>query len=135
MNIVTYIRRSLAARLSIWVVINVVILFMAALGILFHYSRLAVREEAMEKASQTLEGTLLNVENTLHDVEVAANSMKWLVEQHIDTPDSMFTFSRKIIENNPDIYGCSIAFEPYYYEEKGQYFSADSYNRHKRYHY
>lgn len=128
MNIVTYIRRSLAARLSIWVVINVVILFMAALGILFHYSRLAVREEAMEKASQTLEGTLLNVENTLHDVEVAANSMKWLVEQHIDTPDSMFTFSRKIIENNPDIYGCSIAFEPYYYEEKGQYFSAYSYN-------
>lgn len=129
MNIITYyIRRSLALRLSFWVVVGVVILFITSLGLLFHYSRLAVQEEAMEKASQTLEGTLLNVECTLHDVEVAANNMKWLVEQHIDTPDSMFTFSRQIIENNPDIYGCSIAFEPFYYPEKGQYFSAYSNN-------
>lgn len=128
MSIFTYIRSSLAARLSIWVVTSVMILFVAALSILFHYSRLAVREEAMEKAAQTLEGTMLHVNNTLHDVEVAANNMKWLVEQHIDTPDSMFTFSRKIMDNNPDIYGCSIAFEPYYFKEKGRYFSAYSYN-------
>ena len=128
MNIVNYIRGSLAARICFWVVTCVVILFIGALGILFHYSRLAVKEEAMEKASQTLEGTLLNVENTFHEVEVAANNMKWLVEQHIDTPDSMYTFSRKIIENNPDIFGCSIAFEPYYYAEKGQYFSIYSEN-------
>ena len=71
MNIITYyIRRSLALRLSFWVVVGVVILFITSLGLLFHYSRLAVQEEAMEKASQTLEGTLLNVECTLHDVEV-----------------------------------------------------------------
>lgn len=128
MNIVTYIRRSLSARLSFWVVSCVMLLFVMALGILFHYSRMAVRDEAMEKATQMLEGTLLYVEGTLHDVEVASDNMKWLVEQHIDTPDSMFTFSRKILENNPNLYGCSIAFEPYYYEEKGQFFSAYSNN-------
>ena len=92
MIIVNYIRRSLAARLSIWVVTSVAILFVTALGILFHYSRKAVQEEAMQKATQTLEGTMLYVNNTLHDVEVVANNMKWLVEQHIDTPDSMYTF-------------------------------------------
>ena len=128
MNIVTYIRRSLSARLSFWVVSCVVLLFVMALGILFHYSRTAVRDEAMEKATQMLEGTSLYVEGTLHDVEVAADNMKWLVEQHIDTPDSMYTFSRKILENNPNLYGCSIAFEPYYYEEKGKFFSAYSNN-------
>ena len=128
MNIVTYIRRSLSARLSFWVVSCVMLLFVMALGILFHYSDMAVRDEAMEKATQMLEGTLLYVEGTLHDVEVASDNMKWLVEQHIDTPDSMFTFSRKILENNPNLYGCSIAFEPYYYEEKGQFFSAYSNN-------
>jgi sigma-B regulation protein RsbU (phosphoserine phosphatase) len=118
----------LSARLSFWVVSCVVLLFVMALGILFHYSRTAVRDEAMEKATQMLEGTLLYVEGTLHDVEVAADNMKWLVEQHIDTPDSMYTFSRKILENNPNLYGCSIAFEPYYYEEKGKFFSAYSNN-------
>ncbi|MBO7569394.1 MAG: methyl-accepting chemotaxis protein [Bacteroidaceae bacterium] len=128
MNILTYMRRSLAARLSFWVVSCVGILFIMALSILFHYSRLAVREEAMERATQILEGTLLYVEGTLHDVEVASDNMKWLVEQHVDTPDSMFTFSRQILENNPNLYGCSIAFEPYYYPEKGQFFSVYSNN-------
>lgn len=128
MNIITYIRQSLAARLSIWVIVSVVVLFMTALGILFHYSRIAVKEEAEAKATQTLEGSLLHVENTLHEVEVAANNMKWLVEQHLSTPDSMFTLSRSILENYPNLYGCSIAFEPNYYPEKGRYFSAYSYN-------
>ena len=73
MNIVTYIRRSLSARLSFWVVSCVMLLFVMALGILFHYSRMAVRDEAMEKATQMLEGTLLYVEGTLHDVEVASD--------------------------------------------------------------
>ncbi len=126
--ITNYIRQSLTARLSIWVLACVVMLFVTALGILFYYSREAVKDEAVEKATQTLEGTMLHVENTLHEVEVAANNMKWLVEQHIDTPDSMFTFSRKILETNPNLNGCSIAFEPYYYPEKGRYFSAYSYN-------
>lgn len=127
-SVVTYIRQSLSARLSFWVFVSVVLLFMAALGIMFHYSRLAVKEEAIEKASQTLEGTLLKVENTLNQVEVAANNMKWLVEQHMDTPDSMFVFSHKILENNPYLNGCSIAFDPFYFEDRGQFFSAYSYN-------
>jgi len=128
MTIINYIRQSLAARLSIWIIVCVVALFITALGILFHYSRIAVKDEAMEKATQTLEGTLLHVESTLREVEVAADNMKWLVEQHIDSPDSMYVFSAKILENNPHLNGCSIAFEPYYYPEMGRYFSAYSYN-------
>ncbi len=128
MNIVNYIRGSLAARLSLGVVSCVMILFILVLGILFHYSRMAVRDEAMGRATQALESTQLHVENTLHDAEVAVTNMKWLVEQHLDTPDSMYTYSRKILENNPDFYGCSIAFEPFQFEEKGQFFSAYSYN-------
>ena len=54
--------------------------------------------------------------------------MKWLVEQHMDNPDSMLVFSRKILENHPKLNGCSIAFEPFFYEKEGMYFSAYSYN-------
>lgn len=126
MTIIQYIRQSLAARLSFWVIVCMVALFMTALGILFYYSRIAVKDEAIEKATRTLEGTLLHVENTLHEVEVAADNMKWQVEQQIDTPDSMFIYSRTILEHNPNLYGCSVAFDPYFYPEKGKYFSAYS---------
>ena len=40
----------------------------------------------------------------------------------------MFVYSRRILVNNPYLDGCSIAFEPYYFKEKGQYFSAFSLN-------
>ena len=103
-----------------------VALFMTALYILFYYSRTAVKEEAVEKATRTLDGTLLHVENTLHEVEVAADNMKWQVEQQIDAPDSMFIYSRTILEQNPNLHGCSVAFDPYFYPEKGKYFSAYS---------
>ena len=36
----------------------------------------------------------------------------------------MFSYSRGMLQNNPDFYNCSIAFEPYYFKEWGRYFSA-----------
>ena len=36
----------------------------------------------------------------------------------------MFVYSRGALLNNPDFYTCSIAFEPYYFKDKGRYFSA-----------
>jgi sigma-B regulation protein RsbU (phosphoserine phosphatase) len=53
---------------------------------------------------------------------------KWLVQRHPDQADSMFVYSRGLLLNNPDFYNCSIAFEPYYFKDKGRYFSA--YTRH-----
>ena len=38
----------------------------------------------------------------------------------------MFVYSRRILENNPDLNGCSIAFEPGFFKQKGRYFSAFS---------
>ena len=49
---------------------------------------------------------------------------KWLVQRHPDKADSMFVYSRGMLLNNPDFYNCSIAFEPYYFKDKGRYFSA-----------
>ena len=50
-----FLKQSLAARLSLGVIVCMVVLFMTALGVLFYYSRQAVKEEAIEKATQTLE--------------------------------------------------------------------------------
>ena len=36
----------------------------------------------------------------------------------------MFLYSRKMVETNPYVAGCAIAFEPDYYKERGRYFMA-----------
>ena len=123
-KLTAYIRRKLSVRVSLWVVFFAAIIFNVALGFLFYQAREAVRQEAINRAMQTLDKTSLRVEGILNRVEVASNMTKWLVERHPDKADSMFVYSRGILLNNPDFYNCSIAFEPYHFENKGRYFSA-----------
>jgi sigma-B regulation protein RsbU (phosphoserine phosphatase) len=127
-NPMTYIRQSLSTRLSLWIVIIAAIILMAALGFMFSESRKAIRQEAINRATQILENTAQRVNGILDRVEVATNNTDWLITRHLDAPDSMFVYSRRILQNNPDLNGCSIAFEPYYFKSRGRYFSAYSYN-------
>ena len=123
-NILAYIRRKLSVRVSLWVVMFAAVIFITALSFLFYQSREAVRQEAINRATQILDKTSLRVEGILNRVEVASNMTHWLVQRHPDKADSMFVYSRGLLLNNPDFYNCSIAFEPYYFEDKGRYFSA-----------
>ena len=125
-KIIAYIRRKLSVRVSLWVVFFAAVIFVAALGLLFYQAREAVRQEAFSRATQILDKTSLRVDSILNRVEVASNMTKWLVQRHPDRADSMFVYSRSMLENNPDFYNCSIAFEPDYFNDKGRYFSAYS---------
>jgi sigma-B regulation protein RsbU (phosphoserine phosphatase) len=111
-------------RVSLWVVFFAAVIFNIALGFLFFQAREAVRQEAVSRATQILDKTSLRVDSILNRVEVASNITRWLVERHPDKADSMFVYSRGMLQNNPDFYNCSIAFEPYYFKDKGRYFSA-----------
>ena len=123
-KIIAYIRRKLSVRVSLWVVLFAAIIFIAALSFLFFQARETVRLEAVSRATQILDKTSLRVDSILNRVEVASTMTKWLVERHPDKSDSMFVYSRSMLENNPDFYNCSIAFEPYYFKDRGLYCSA-----------
>ena len=123
-RIIAYIRRKLSVRVSLWVVFFAAIIFNVALGFLFYQAREAVQQEAINSATQILDKTSLRVEGILNRVEVASNMTRWLVQRHPNKADSMFVYSRGALLNNPDFYTCSIAFEPYYFKDKGRYFSA-----------
>ena len=127
-RLLRYIRSSLSRRLSFWVVVLVAAIFTAAFALMFSETREVVRQEAWNKATKTIEGAVLHIDNTLHRAEVAANNMLVVIENHLDEPDLMFDLSRQVLESNPDLAGCSISFEPYYFKDKGRYFSAYSYN-------
>ena len=122
-----FVIRTLSVRLSLMVVFAVAILLMATLFITFRFSRNAIQEEALAKAEQTLEGAVHYIDNTMFSVELAATNMLWNVERHLDRPDRMFDYSRKLVELNPNVVGGAIAFEPDYYPAKGQHFMAYSY--------
>jgi len=127
-KLIRMIRRSLAAKVGLWIAALTTLVFVAALGFMFSQSKRTVREEAINRAEQVLDNTVQRVTNLLDRVEVATNNTDWLPVRYLDNPDSMYVFSRRILENNPELNGCSISFEPYYFPKKGKYFSIFSLN-------
>ena len=121
-------QRSLSNKLSLWTVLFAGLIFLTALGVFFNQSRLAVRMAAIDNATRILDNTVLRVNNILTEVKVATDNTDWLIARHLDAPDSMFVYSRRILQNNPNLNGCSIGFEPFFFKEKGLYFSAYSLN-------
>ena len=118
--------KTLDRKLSLWVVFFAAIILVASLGFMFSISRKAIHQEAINHASDLLENTTLRVTSILDKVVVATDNTDWLIGRHLDAPDSMFVYSRRILENNPDLNGCSIAFEPDYFKDRGRWFSAYS---------
>ncbi len=129
-KLIRYIRKSLSTRLSLLIVVFSAAILVASLGFMFKVSSHAIRQEAINRATQSLESTALRVQGILDRVKVATDNTEWLITRHLDGPDSMFVYSRRILQNNPDLNGCSIAFEPDFFKEKGRWFSAYSINDH-----
>ena len=121
-------KRSLSTRISLWVVLFAGLIFIAAHLLFFNESRLAIKQEAINHATQVLDNTVQRVNTILTEVKVATDNTDWLITRHLDAPDSMFVYSRRILQNNPNLNGCSISFEPFYFKSKGLYFSAYSFN-------
>jgi methyl-accepting chemotaxis protein/sigma-B regulation protein RsbU (phosphoserine phosphatase) len=114
----------LSVQISLKVVSLVAALLAVALFTMLHFSRRTIRQEAMLKAEQTLEGTVEHIDDILLSVEQSTGNIYLNMYRHLDKPEMMYVYSRRLVESNPYISGCAIAFEPYYYKDRGELFMA-----------
>lgn len=121
------IKQSLPLRLSLSILAFTVIIFMITIGIIFVRTRHFVRQTATEQATQILNNTAQGIMGLMGQVEVATENSGWLVLRKLQ-PDSIMSFSRRILALNPDVDGCSISFEPNFFPDQGKYFSVYSSN-------
>lgn len=115
----TLYRKHLSLRLSMMVASAMIILLMATLLIMFFVSRRSMTEDALQRAMQTLEGAMIKVDNIMLSVEETAGNMYYNLQPQLANPDTMYTYSRKIIEKNPCVVACAVAFRPDYYAGRG----------------
>lgn len=121
-------RHSLSMKLSLGILLLAAPLFVLSLGILYLQSRYFIHEEANDRAVSVLNTTMQRVRNYMATVETATNSNLWLVEENFH-PDSLLALSRRIVQLNSHVNGCSISGEPYVFPECGRYFSVYTANQ------
>ena len=115
-------------KLSLGILLLAAPLFVLSLGILYLQSRYFIHEEANDRAVSVLNTTMQRVRNYMATVETATNSNLWLVEENFH-PDSLLALSRRIVQLNSHVNGCSISGEPYVFPECGRYFSVYTANQ------
>lgn len=109
------INKTLSVRISLMVVFAMAILLMASLVIMLYFSRKAVKEEALHKASETLESVVQRIDNILLSVEQTTGNFYFNMVPDLNSPDMMYTFATKLVETNPYVAGCAIAFREDYF--------------------
>lgn len=118
-----HIRHSLSLKLIVSILLLAVPIFVLSIGLLFFESRANIKREATEHAKSRLNTAAYHVDRYLRIAETASNITAWIVEENF-VPDSMLAFSRRIVELNGNIDGCSIGAEPDMFPEYGRYCSA-----------
>lgn len=119
---ISHINRSLTLKLCLGILGIVMLVLISGLGFLFQRSRQIVLQEATERATHILDNTTLRVTNYLEEVETATENISWLALRH-QQPDSLFSYTRRVVEQNPNINGCSITMEPGIFPQHGRDFS------------
>ena len=105
------VRRSFSAKISLWVLLLTVPIFIGSLGLLYMQSRQLVRDEAVDRAHGVLNASMQRISRYLITTETTANAYCWKVEE-TKNPDSLMALSHRIVELNPYVDGCVISFEP-----------------------
>ena len=118
---------SISGRLMVRVLIVSAIIFTLSFSLFLRMSANKMREEATKHAHSELSNTIHQIDAILKAVEIAVENTAWVVPQVLDSPDSLYRITERLLHNNEFIYGSAIAFEPNFYSKEGQYFSPYSY--------
>ena len=119
--------RSLHSRLTLWVMLTVLAVFVLITIIITNVIRKALLSSSEENAKSRIEIANQHINSILVGVEVAVNNVIPEVMENLENPDQYYAMVQKILELNQPIIGSAIAFEPNYFPQKGEHFSPYAY--------
>ena len=105
-------------KINLQVVGETLLLLALSLGLIFYFSHKALKHEALLDAEQTLEATVQDIDNILLSVEQATGNIYYDLLNHVNDSSRMYTYCRELVEGNPNIVGCAIAYKPGYFPGK-----------------
>ena len=119
------IRKSIATKLSLGIVVMAVPVFVICMGLLFAQTLFNLKKETDERVASTLKTMELRKVAFMNTVETATNSSDWLIKEHMQ-PEFLVDLTHRILMLNANVSGCSITLEPDPLPQAGRCFSAYS---------
>jgi sigma-B regulation protein RsbU (phosphoserine phosphatase) len=121
--------RGLAFKLIFFILTSCIVIFVSIFSYNYGVSRGIIIEKIEENANNLTLGTVSKIETILLPVEKIPEHLAQLLEEGSFDKDEIQGLLRLVVKNNPDIYGTTIAFEPYAFDKGFFYFAPYFYKK------
>ena len=118
---------AIGAKTSVAILITAALLMLVLSAVQSYYSRQQIRANLERNTELDLVIKAQKIKYSLDAVKDALQNHIYDIERSLPYPDSLFSVTRRIVEQNPNFDGCCIAMIPNYYPEKGRLFQPCSY--------
>lgn len=116
-------RRGLAFKLTALILGCSFIIVGAVVGYNYYYSRDIILRQAEQNSRHLAHETASRIDSVLSSVQKVANNIAFSLEDASLSKEDILDLNRRVLANNPEIYGMAIAFEPYFLDTEQLYFS------------
>lgn len=115
--------RGIAFKLILLILASSTLIFMLIFGYNYYISRRIIVKNVEENARNLALTTVNRIETAMHSVKKVPENLAYFLEHSSYTGNELINLIRSVVENNPEIYGATIAFEPYSFERNSLYFA------------
>lgn len=116
-------RRGLTFKLILYIFSSIAIVLAVIFIVNYQYSKRMLMKNIDESAHNLNQSIVNRVEVVLASVEKLPRAVALLVEHGQYTPERLMSVLRLLVANNPEIYGMTIAFEPYAFVKTQRFFA------------
>ena len=113
----------IAAKLALLILSCVFVIVLAIVVYNYLYSREIILDQAEENSRLLALETTGRIDSVLSSVQKMANNIAFSLEDATLTKEEILDLDRRVLANNPEIYGMAIAFEPYFLEKDKLFFA------------
>jgi sigma-B regulation protein RsbU (phosphoserine phosphatase) len=117
------IRNKLAVKMSLYILTGIFSVFLFIIVYNYQVSRKIILKETEMNAFNLSQSTLHQVENLLLPAQKIPDNLAYILENSSFTKERLEDLLKIIVQNNHDIFGSSIAFEPYSFQENTEYYA------------
>ena len=125
-RLLSNLREHLSLRLGIIIVLIITMAFALIFGFLFYRCKRYIKRVAIERATQSLENTVVRINGIMEETELVTNYKAQAIPRQLYA-DSLLAFTRQAMERNKMMQGFTVALQPDILSGQGERFTAYSY--------
>ncbi len=108
--------RGIAFKLIVLITLSSALVFLIIFSYNYYASRRMIEKNVKENAKNLAFSTANRIETILRSVQKVTENMACFLENSSYNKEELLQFLKITVENNPEIYGSTMAFEPYSFD-------------------